>query len=306
MNWTVAGRVGAAAAAAALTVSIAACGNSNDSTTAEQTETPTSTATASTTTARPELLPLGAEAPINTDGFALRVAVLSFDPAAAPDAPAPPGGGHWTAAEVRTCVDTAPKQVTVNWSPWSAVDTTDGRYPTSDVTYNQFPLPEYPIGSEPVNVGDCVRGWVVFPVTDGAVINRVRYAPNNSVTATWNVADAPPPTYIPPTTPVEPEPTSVVEDTAEAPVEQPAPASGGVTAVGQPCSSPSSIGVDVNTGDNIVCVFMGAGGVNVWVQTAPIVGVNNVGDPCNDGDNVSRTPDGKAIMCVQGEWMYGP
>jgi hypothetical protein len=304
MNRTIASRVAAVVAAAALTATIASCGSDDDQTGSEQAV--TSTAPATTTPAPPAVQELGSEAAFTTDGFTLRVAVQGFDPAAAPDAPAPPSGGHWTAAEVRTCVDAAPSQATVNWSTWSVQDTTDGRYPASDLTYNQFPVPEYPFGSEPVNVGECVRGWVVFPVADGAVINRVRYAPNESVTATWNVADAPPPVYVPSTTPVAPELTAVVEETAEAPIEQPAPASGGAAAVGQPCSSPSSIGVDVNTGDNIVCVFMGSGGGNVWVQTAPIVGVNNVGAPCNDADNVSRTPEGKAIMCVQGEWMYGP
>ncbi|MGW4478031.1 hypothetical protein [Rhodococcus triatomae] len=299
MNRTIASRVAAIAAAAALVATAAGCGNDDDQ------AAPATTAAISSSTAPPSSTPapsavqdLGSEVAFTSDGFALRVTVQGFDPAAAPDAPAPPGGGHWAAAEVRTCVDTAPSQTTVNWSPWSVLDTTDGRYPASDLTYNQFPLPEYPFGSEPVNVGECVRGWVVFPVADGAVINRVRYAPNESVVTTWNVANAAPPVDVPYTTSVEPEPTAV---------EQPAPpASGGVAAVGQPCSSPSSVGVDVNTGDDIVCVFMGSGGGNVWVQTAPIVGVNNVGESCNDGDNVSRTPDGKAIMCVQGKWTYGP
>lgn len=303
MNWTFATRT--TIAAAALATVIAGCSSDDSDNAAPSTISATTTAATSTPTP-PE--GLGAERTFTgANGLAVRVAVLGFDAAAAPDAPAPAGGGHWAAAEVRTCVDGAPQQVSVDWSPWTALDTTDGRYPHSSLTYNQFPLPQYPFSSEPVNVGECVRGWVVFPVADGATINRIRYAANENATATWNVAGAPAPapSVEQPTTAataaatIEPEPEPYVEDT-----EPSVPATGIVT-VGQPCSSPSSIGVDVNTGNDIVCVFTGGGG-NRWVMSAPIQGVNDVGDPCTSTDNVSRTPAGKAIMCVNGQWVYGP
>lgn len=86
----------------------------------------------------------------------------------------------------------------------------------------------------------------------------------------------------------------------------PAPSAGAAVTVGEACSTPSSIGTDVETGADIVCVFMGPGG-NVWVNSVPIVGVNNPGDPCDSSSGqASCTPEGLAIMCVQGTWVYGP
>ncbi|WP_245672817.1 hypothetical protein [Aldersonia kunmingensis] len=104
------------------------------------------------------------------------------------------------------------------------------------------------------------------------------------------IAPAPPaqPQSPPPPPPPPPEPVQ-------------SPVVGGV------CASPSSIATDANTGADIVCVFMGANGGYKWVSSAPIIGTHNVGEPCdNSVDNVSKTPAGKAIMCVGDEWMYGP
>src|SRR5699024_8740855 len=94
--------------------------------------------------------------------------------------------------------------------------------------------------------------------------------------------------------------TAAEQDPAQEYAEDapPAPSVNGIVTVGEPCSSPSVIGTDVNTGADIVCVYMGSGGGNVWVNSAPIAGVNSPGDPCDSAtDQVSRTPEGKAIMC---------
>ncbi|WP_430336147.1 hypothetical protein [Rhodococcus sp. ACT016] len=111
----------------------------------------------------------------------------------------------------------------------------------------------------------------------------------------------------------EPEPEPVIETTTPPPAhtteqtteETYEPPSVSAVTVGQPCSSPSAVGTDVNTGKDIVCVYTGGGG-NVWVNSIPIVGVNNVGDPCDSSATASQTPAGKAIMCVNGQWTYGP
>ncbi|MET4610654.1 hypothetical protein ABIC28_001632 [Rhodococcus sp. PvR044] len=303
MNRTWGGHVGRVTVAiAAIAATTAGCGGSDDQQTAP--ETSAASAAPSTVSKAPE--PLGSELTFTGDegGVTARVSVLNFNPAAAPGAPAPSGGGHWVSAEVQTCVDASPSPMSVSWSEWSVLDATNGRYPVSGLTYNQFPRPEYPVGSEVVNVGECVRGWVVFPVADGAAIDRVRYTPNQSVNATWSTVGATP---VPPPPPVEaaPEPEPVVIETTEE--AQPAQSPGGVVTVGQPCSSPSDIGTDVNTGANIVCVYMGAGGGTKWVNSAPISGINNVGDACDTAtDRVSQTPAGKAIMCAGDQWVYGP
>ncbi|MFI6432845.1 hypothetical protein [Rhodococcus oryzae] len=302
MNRTWGGRAGYVTVMAAVIIAATAgCGSDDQAVEASSAEAATTSTDVPPQFKPPD--PLGSEITFTGDGqTATRVTVLNFNPAAAPEAPAPPGGGHWVSAEVQTCVDVAQSTTAVWWSEWSVLDATDGRYPASSVTHPQFPRPEYPFSV--VAVGDCMRGWVVFPVADGAAIDRVRYTPNESVTATWSTAGATP-VPLPPPPPAEaaPEPV-VVETTEEAP---PAQSSAGVVTVGQPCSAPSDIGTDVNTGANIVCVYMGAGGGTKWVNSAPISGVNSVGDLCDSAtENVSSTPAGKAIMCVGGEWMYGP
>ncbi|MBF6291783.1 hypothetical protein IU454_07885 [Nocardia farcinica] len=107
---------------------------------------------------------------------------------AAPNAPRPPSGGHWVGADVRFCLDAAARSVAVGWGPWTAVDADYGSYPSSSLSYPSFPRPLYPISEGPVAVGDCVRGYVVFPVPDGVTVTRIKYAPAAGVAATWTVS----------------------------------------------------------------------------------------------------------------------
>jgi hypothetical protein len=103
----------------------------------------------------------------------------------APDAPKPVSGGHWVGADVRVCVKQPPADSPVNatWSTWSVSDAQFGNYNSSNLTYNQFPTPEYPDGDgNPVAIGDCVRGWVLFPVGDGVSITTVKYTPSSAST----------------------------------------------------------------------------------------------------------------------------
>lgn len=243
---------------------------------------------------------LGSEVAFTGDGVSIRVAVLGFDPVAATQAPAPSSGGYWAGADVRTCVDTASTPLLVSWSEWSLFDEESGRYPPSNLTYGQFPTPEYPFTSGTVNVGDCVRGWVLFGVADDAVIDRVRFTPNGSVDGTWSTAGS---VDNPDTVP---EPDSLPEVVPSLEIEEPAEPVSLVT-VGEPCSQASAVGVDDYTGENIVCVYLGAGGGKKWVGSVPIVGINQVGTACDSSSgNASQTPEGQAIMCVGDEWTYGP
>jgi hypothetical protein len=159
----------------------------------------------------------------------------------------------------------------------------------------------------------------MFPVNDGVQIERVRFTDTRDVQAvTWSTAGAqnPEEVFRPSETAapsLEPAPEAIpTQSAASATTVEPEPelapptAGGGVVTVGQPCSTPSTIGTDVSTGADIVCVYMGAGAGSQWVSSVPIVGVNNAGDPCSPSDGASRTPEGLAIMCVQGEWVHGP
>ncbi|HQV18488.1 hypothetical protein [Gordonia sp. (in: high G+C Gram-positive bacteria)] len=56
-----------------------------------------------------------------------------------------------------------------------------------------------------------------------------------------------------------------------------------------------------------VCVYMGSGGGYKWVATAKVDPVvRKLGQRCTGKYPVARTPRGKAVMCVQGKWTYGP
>ncbi|MGV9946982.1 hypothetical protein [Rhodococcus aetherivorans] len=78
-------------------------------------------------------------------------------------------------------------------------------------------------------------------------------------------------------------------------------------AVGERCST-TLVGVDVNTGEYIVCVYSREYRPDgVWV-TGNIVGVHNIGEPCDPKiDKASQTPDYIPILCVVDQgWQPGP
>ncbi|MBC2644406.1 MULTISPECIES: hypothetical protein [unclassified Rhodococcus (in: high G+C Gram-positive bacteria)] len=85
---------------------------------------------------------------------------------------------------------------------------------------------------------------------------------------------------------------------------QPEPIPG---AAGQRCSG-NRVGVDVNTGEDIVCVYSSDYYPDGKWVTAEIVGVHNIGEPCDPSiDRASQTPEGIPILCVQGQgWTPGP
>jgi hypothetical protein len=279
--------------------------------------TTTSAAASSTTTpAPPTPLALGSEA--TADG-GVRITVFNVSSNAAPEAPAPASGGRWYAADVQLCAGRA--EVTAGWRQWVVLDASGGRYEGASVSYRQFPVPTFPFVETPVPAGECVRGWVMFPVGEGTQIERVRFTDTRNVQAmTWSTdgaqgpeavsepseATVPSPEPPPETIPTQTAPIATAAEPEPEPELIPPATGSSMVTVGQPCSTPSAIGIDVNTGAEIVCVYMGAGTGSRWVSSVPIVGVNEVGAPCDSNDGASRTPEGLAIMCVQGEWVYGP
>lgn len=232
--------------------------------------------------------PLGTEVTFDGAGVAVRVAVFGFDPVVAAEAPAPASGGYWAAADVQTCVDAAESSVLVRWSEWSVIDQQDSQYSPATDMYDQFPSPRYPDFPDAIEVGGCVRGWITFGVPDGVTVDRVRFSPGGSAAGIWS--------------------TDGAVDSPDAPpaAEDGLPAEP-LVGVGERCSRTNAVGVDVNTGRDIVCAYLGEGGGTEWVNSAPIEGVNDVGGPCVPlSDNVSRTPDGLAILCADGTWTFGP
>ena len=109
-------------------------------------------------------------------------------------------------------------------------------------------------------------------------------------------------TLAPSTEPSTSLPASSTSTEAESPNQAPAE---GAPVAGGPCTTLQSIEVDP-AGENLVCVLAG-NDTPRWVNTGEIVGVNEPGEPCDSTvDQVSRTPDGLAIMCGGDTWTYGP
>jgi hypothetical protein len=120
------------------------------------------------------------------DGFS--ATVYRYKKNGALSAPKAGAGERWDAIDVKVCVT---DKSTLSWVPWDLVGTDDGLYGGSDLEYNQFPQPAYPDGDQPVAGGQCVRGWIVFPVKTSAVIKQVQYSLNdgNDVTVVhWTVS----------------------------------------------------------------------------------------------------------------------
>jgi hypothetical protein len=104
----------------------------------------------------------------------------------AQNAPPPASGGHWVGADVETCVKTSPRPFAINFSDWSAADDSSGRYPATGEFHAEFPTPQYPLVSEVLADGECIRGWVFFPVSFGVQVNTVKYKQGPLNPAFWS------------------------------------------------------------------------------------------------------------------------
>lgn len=103
------------------------------------------------------------------------VAVLAYEPASAPEAPLPQDpGNHWVSLDVQVCNNSAADSYATT-NPWTLRDSDNRNYDSSSVGYNQFPNPQYAWGEVPLPAGECLRGWITFPVLDGASLMTARY-----------------------------------------------------------------------------------------------------------------------------------
>lgn len=102
-------------------------------------------------------------------------AVLGYEPASAPEAPLPQDpGNHWVSLDVQVC-NTSATDGYATTNPWTLRDSDNRNYDSSSVGYNQFPNPQYAWGEVPLIAGECLRGWITFPVLDGATLTTARY-----------------------------------------------------------------------------------------------------------------------------------
>lgn len=104
-------------------------------------------------------------------------------PVAKTATPPDQAGFEWGAADVEVCVKVDGTLVNSSWLLIYADHTT---IEPSSVGYQQFPLPAYPWGEKEVTAGQCVRGWITFPVPAGKRPATVQYNPQG-FRADWAV-----------------------------------------------------------------------------------------------------------------------
>jgi hypothetical protein len=100
--------------------------------------------------------------------------------ATAPDQP----GYVWGAADIKICAGTGDggtmTGISITSEPWSLVYADGSSATPSSVGYQQFPKPEFPWGDHALLWGQCMRGWLVFPVPASQKAATVEYRPSQS------------------------------------------------------------------------------------------------------------------------------
>lgn len=113
------------------------------------------------------------------DGTDVTLTVLDFDPDR-PSVGAQPGE-RYAAADVKQCGGVP------DYSSWSVADTDSGVYEATSTTYQDFPKPEFPFAADHLlSPGQCVHGWVMFPVAEDARIAAVTFS-GGGEQSTWKV-----------------------------------------------------------------------------------------------------------------------
>ncbi|SSC26059.1 Hypothetical protein KLENKIAIHU_4688, partial [Klenkia terrae] len=78
--------------------------------------------------------------------------------------------------DVQVCYDATALNFDNNQS-WVLIDDNNGNYGPSNTGYSQFPAPKFPFGDITVVAGQCIRGWIVYPVLVDATIVNIAYLP---------------------------------------------------------------------------------------------------------------------------------
>ncbi len=99
-----------------------------------------------------------------------------------------PAGDGWAAADVQVCaVATGIFDVTVSQGPWLLLLSGGPGTPASQAPPGALPQPGYPTGYQRLHPGQCVRGWIGFPVPAGARPVAVQYSPSGADPISWPV-----------------------------------------------------------------------------------------------------------------------
>jgi hypothetical protein len=100
-------------------------------------------------------------------------------------------GYVWGSAKVSVCtLSTAKQNVSVDWKTWSLRYDDNSIVQAAQAEDPGFPQPAYPFTSHPLANGQCVQGWITFPVPKDKRPATVEYAPHGYL-ASWTVPPAP-------------------------------------------------------------------------------------------------------------------
>lgn len=176
---------------------IAACGSPSPTPSTHPSPATSSEASPTTEPASPSASPIPAEAGpkklgvrvLSSDG-AFNMTALAYRQPVARTATRPDEqpGYEWGAADVRVCSTKGARAAAISNAPWALVYGGGTRAKPSSTTYQQFPLPEYPVGEEVLRSGRCIRGWITFPVPKGGRPSTIEYATEDGMEfAEWAV-----------------------------------------------------------------------------------------------------------------------
>lgn len=121
------------------------------------------------------------------------VVARNYQQPVAAGAPSPtesgsPAGYVWGGLDVEVCLPSEAGEYAVASYVWKLTMPDHSSIEPSSSIYDQFPQPEYPF-EQAVTPGQCVRGWIVFPVPGDSRPTGVSYAPDSSP-LTWVVPSA--------------------------------------------------------------------------------------------------------------------
>jgi len=124
--------------------------------------------------------------PAQADNGQVAATVFAYrQPAGPPTA----GDAVWGAADVQVCVQpNAIFDVSVSRGPWQLLSRSGHAIPPSLASDAGFPQPPYPVDHRQLKSGECVRGWIAFPVPTGERPTAVRYAPSGAQPVIWAVS----------------------------------------------------------------------------------------------------------------------
>jgi hypothetical protein len=131
----------------------------------------------------------------NTSGGT--VTVFDYQQPVAQEAPQPvdaqyPDDYVWAGLEVEVCVPDEPQAESSGYyitrSVWRLAFPDNSLVDSSHTGYSGFPQPEYPWGDTPVELGQCVRGWLVFPVPGDDQPEMAQYTGGGLLE--WQLTDA--------------------------------------------------------------------------------------------------------------------